>query len=95
MFRGYNLKQKEVINIKTAERLGKISDVEINEESGQIEKIIVPKRRCFLSKIFGRGELVISWNAIEVVGDEYVLVRLFDMDKENKQKRLPVLTKNN
>ena len=34
MFRGYSLRQKEVVNISTAERLGFIRDVEINENSG-------------------------------------------------------------
>ena len=57
MFRGYNLKQKEVVNIKTAERLGRI-------------------------RLFGGGELVIPWSAIEVVGEDLVLVRFFDIDNE-------------
>ena len=73
MFRGYNLKQKEVVNIKTAERLGRISDVEISESTGNIEAIIVPRKG---------GELVIPWSAIEVVGEDLVLVRFFDIDNE-------------
>lgn len=80
MFRGYNLRQKEVINIKTAERLGNIRDVEISEETGCIEAIIVPRRGFSLGRLFGGGELIIPWSAIEAVGDEIVLVRLFDTD---------------
>ena len=76
MFRGYNLKQKEVVNIKTAERLGRISDVE------NIEAIIVPRKGCCLARLFGGGELVIPWSAIEVVGEDLVLVRFFDIDNE-------------
>lgn len=82
MFRGYNLRQKEVINIKTAERLGYIRDVEISETSGNIEAIIVPRRGCLWKRIFGGGELIIPWSAIEVVGEDIVLVRLFDADIE-------------
>lgn len=82
MFRGYNLRQKEVINIKTAERLGYIRDVEISEVTGSIEAIIVPRRRCFFSRVFGGGELIIPWNTIEAVGEDVVLVRLFDTDVE-------------
>lgn len=55
MFRGYNLKQKEVVNIKTAERLGRISDVEISESTGNIEAIIVPQKRVLFGKAFRRG----------------------------------------
>ena len=44
MSRGYELKNKEVININTAEKLGYVSDVEFGESSGNIEAIIVPGR---------------------------------------------------
>ncbi len=82
MFRGYNLRQKEVINISTAERLGYIRDVEISESTGSVEAIIVPRRGCVLRRIFGGGELIIPWSAIETVGEDIVLVRLFNPDIE-------------
>lgn len=82
MFRGYNLRQKEVVNIKTAERLGNIRDVEISETTGNIEAIIVPRKGFFFQRLFGGGELIIPWSSIEVVGKDIVLVRLFDMDIE-------------
>ena len=77
MFRGYSLRQKEVISITTAERLGYVRDVEISEKTGNIEAIIVPRKGCFLKRLFTGAELVISWNSIEVVGEEVILVRLF------------------
>lgn len=77
MFRGHSLRQKEVISITTAERLGYVSDVEISEKTGNIEAIIVPRKDCFFKRIFGGAELVIPWHSIEVVGEDVVLVRLF------------------
>ena len=82
MFRGYNLRQKEVVNIRTAERLGYIHDVEISETTGNIEAIIVPRHGCFWRRLLGGGELIIPWSAIEVVGEDLVLVRLFNGDVE-------------
>ena len=76
MFRGMKLRQREVIDISTAEKLGFVNDVEINEVTGNIESIIVPKRYRFFTHIFGGGELVIPWENIEAVGREIVLVRL-------------------
>ncbi len=76
MFRGMRLRQREVIDISTAEKLGFINDVEINEVTGNIESIIVPKKYRFFTHIFGGGELVIPWENIEAVGREIVLVRL-------------------
>jgi len=35
-----------------------------------------------LARLFGGGELVIPWSAIEVVGEDLVLVRFFDIDNE-------------
>ncbi len=83
MFRGYNLRQKEVIDIKNAQRLGFVKDVEINEENGIIEAIIVPKRDNMIGRIFG-GDLVIPWNAVKVVGDEIILVSLFETELDSK-----------
>lgn len=86
MFRCYNLRQKEVVNIDTAERLGFISDVEINEHDGNIETIIVPRRGWFLRRIFGGGELIIPWSAIEVVGKDLILVKIcFNSDTNRLQ----------
>ena len=78
MFRGHKLRQKEVIDIKTAERIGFVRDVEINESNGSVEAIIVPRRGCFIQRLFGGGELIIPWSAIEVVGEDVVLVCLFE-----------------
>ena len=78
MFRGYNLKQKEVVNIKTAERLGRISDVEISESTGNIGSYNSSAEKGAVWQGFSEGgELVIPWSAIEVVGEDLVLVRLF------------------
>lgn len=76
------MKQKEVVNIKTGERLGFIRDVEISESTGSIEAIIVPRRDCFFKRLLGGGELIIPWGAIEVVGEDLVLVRFFDAELE-------------
>ncbi|MCC8169219.1 MAG: YlmC/YmxH family sporulation protein [Oscillospiraceae bacterium] len=84
MFRGYSLRQREVVNIATAERLGFISDVEINDKTGNIEAIIVPKHGWLLKRLFGGGELIITWTAIEVVGEDLILVRLFFNSDTNR-----------
>lgn len=36
------LKKKEVINLKNCERLGKVTDFEFDECTGQIFKLIIP-----------------------------------------------------
>ena len=78
MFRGMKLCRREVINIVNAEKLGFVSDVEINERSGNIDAIIVPKRGRFLAQLWGMGELIIPWANVEVMGKDVILVRISD-----------------
>lgn len=73
MLRAGDLRQKEVINISSGMRLGFVSDVEIDFESGRIDAIVIPgKDKMFL---FGRAEdYVIPWKDIKRVGDDIILV---------------------
>lgn len=74
MVRGYDLKQREVINISDGKRLGYVYDIEINFEEGKIESIVVPGPSKF-KNLFGKnGDVVIPWNKIQRVGDDIILV---------------------
>ena len=71
MFRGGNLRRREVVDVRTAERLGYVWDLEIDEKEGRITAIIV--MRSGWRRIFGIGEFIIPWADIAAVGDKYVL----------------------
>ena len=74
MARIYELRQKEIINIKDGARMGFVADVEINDETGEIENLIVPGPAKVFG-VFGREmEYVIPWDAIKRVGDDIILV---------------------
>ena len=74
MVRIYELRQKEIINIKDGTRFGFVADLEIDEKSGEITKMIVPgPARVF--GVFGRdAEYCIPWDAIKRLGDDIILV---------------------
>ena len=70
------LRQKEVINICTGTRMGFISDLEFDLETGRIIAIIVPGP-CKLWGILGRAhEFVIPFQCITNVGPDIVLVEI-------------------
>ncbi len=74
MVRGYDLKQREVINVSDGKRLGFVYDIEIDFESGKIESLVVPGPNK-LRNIFGKnGDISIPWDKIERVGDDIILV---------------------
>lgn len=77
MSRGNELKNKEVININTAEKLGHVADVEFSETDGSIVALIVPRRHGLWSRLTG-SELVIPWEMIEIVGKDVILVKMFE-----------------
>jgi len=74
MVRGYDLKQREVINVSDGRRLGYVYDIEINFENGKVESIVVPGPSR-IKNLFGRnGDIVIPWEKIQRVGDDIILV---------------------
>ncbi len=79
MLRSYDLHQKEVINIRNAERLGFIDDLEVDLETGQILNLVVPRHR-FL--IFRKDDCIIPWHNVVMVGKDLVLIDYTEMISE-------------
>lgn len=78
MLRACDLRQKEVINICNAARLGYVYDVEIDFKTGNIDAIIVPGRAKLMGILGKRDDYVIPWENIIRVGEEIVLVELHE-----------------
>jgi YlmC/YmxH family sporulation protein len=74
MVRIYELRQKEIINIRDGARFGFVADLEICAVHGKIESIIVAgPGRVF--GIFGRdAEYCIPWECIKQIGCDLILV---------------------
>ncbi|RDW17917.1 YlmC/YmxH family sporulation protein [Oceanobacillus chungangensis] len=69
------LQLKEVIIVDDGRRLGHISDLEINTNTGKITAIILmskDKRNSLFGKV---DELVIRWDQIIRIGSDVVLVK--------------------
>ena len=69
------LKNKQVVSVKSGAMLGRIDDVEINTDTGSINSVVIFGKNHIWG-IFGReNDIVIPWNDIEVIGSETVLVK--------------------
>ena len=76
MLKTSDLKVRDVINIIDGRRLGVMSDVEVDLESGRVTAIIVPGNPGML-RLFGRGtDYVIPWDKIVKVGVDVILVEM-------------------
>jgi YlmC/YmxH family sporulation protein len=74
MLKTSDLKLKEVVNVLDGKRLGTITDIEIDVESGRLTAIVVPGPGKFLG-LFGRNDdVVIPWEKINKIGLDVILV---------------------
>ncbi len=74
MIKTSDLKIKEVVNVIDGKRLGGITDIEIDVDSGRLTAIVVPGPGRFLG-LFGRNEdIVIPWEKISKIGVDCILV---------------------
>ena len=74
---------KEVIDLDTGARLGRVRDAEIEPESGRVLSLILPGKLRSLGLLGREDELVIPWQHIAQVGEDIIFVRLGD--KRNKK----------
>jgi len=74
MLKTSDLKLKEVINVLDGKRLGTITDIEIDVDTGRLTAIVVPGTGKFLG-LFGRNDdIVIPWEKINKIGSDVILV---------------------
>ena len=68
-----DLQSKDIVSIKSGDNLGRIIDVEINEE-GKIINIYAETRKLF-RKYFSNDEMIFKFNDIEKIGTDCILVK--------------------
>ncbi|MEC5422643.1 YlmC/YmxH family sporulation protein [Virgibacillus sp. C22-A2] len=70
---------KEIVNVTHGSRLGILgqTDMEINEDTGQIESFIIPNYKWFGLKKEGE-ETKIRWSSIRKIGEDMIMI---DTDK--------------
>ena len=69
-----DLKMKEVINVVDGKRMGAITDIELDVETGRLTAIVVPGPGRFLG-LFGRSDdIIIPWDKISKIGVDCILV---------------------
>ena len=69
------LREKDVVNVDTGKKLGKVMDIEFCTADSRVTALVVPAETSFLQAL--RGEkcgLVIPWEDIQRIGDDVILV---------------------
>ncbi len=71
------LKLKEVICAADGERLGYVSDMEIDEVSGTVRSLLVPGAYRFLGVLGREDDITVPWNKITKIGDDLIIINRY------------------
>lgn len=67
------LSEKDVIRVKTGENLGRIDDVEFDEESAAIRAVILHGRGRVFGLLGYEDDLEIPWSALKNIGADVIM----------------------
>lgn len=68
-----DLQSKDIVDINTGIKIGKIIDVLI-EDNGNMKSLIIHKNK--LVNFFNSNEVEIKWNQIDKIGNDVILVKI-------------------
>ena len=80
-----DLHYKEVINISTGQRLGYVSDLEFDMQTGKVLSFIVPGPRRLWGLLPGDTDYIFPWESIIRMGDDTILITLDSKDPQVKK----------
>lgn len=86
------LRCKEVISICDGNRIGYVSDVQIDTCTGRLFALVVPGRARFFG-LFGRTDYFIPWESIRRIGEDLILTTFEVPCEEQKSCGLKQLKK--
>ena len=75
-YRLSRLQSKDVIGLRDGKNYGKVFDVALSADDGQISHIIVPGAPKFFGLLGREPDLEIAWAQIRLIGQDAILVDL-------------------
>ncbi|MEG1442087.1 MAG: YlmC/YmxH family sporulation protein [Oscillospiraceae bacterium] len=73
-----DFRSKEVINIGDGERLGFVSDMDVDVDTGKILSISVPGAYRILGILGKEEDVTIKWENIKKIGDDLIIIENFE-----------------
>lgn len=74
LYKFSDLKSKEIIHIIDGERIGFISDIEIDPENGKVISLCVPGTYKIFGLLGREPDRKIPWECIKKIGDDLVII---------------------
>ena len=67
-----DLQNRDVVNVTDGNKLARITDIEIDFETGKIKELTISKYKSFLG--IGSNKIKITWDKIVKLGGEVIIV---------------------
>lgn len=83
-----DMRNKEVINVKTGVRLGCVSDIEVDTKDARLVAIVIYGRLRWCGLLGREDDIIIRWEDIEIIGEDTILVK-HNVECKRKKRRLP------
>lgn len=71
-----DLQRKEIVDINSGKKVGRIIDVEINEEDGSMINLIIEKTKYLKSVFSNESETLVQYKQIKKMGEDVILIDL-------------------
>jgi len=70
-----DLQNKDIVNISDGKKIGSIIDINI-DSSGNMKGLVVEEGHSFPNFFGSKNEIEISWERIEKIGEDVILVNM-------------------
>jgi len=74
MLKNFDLRQKRVIDMDSAEVIGFIRDMDIDFDTGKIRSVTIPKGGVFGSFTKDKN-VTVPWERVVSIGSEFVIIK--------------------
>lgn len=86
-------KEKEIINIKSGEKIGYVDDIVFDTDTERISSLIVFGHFSFWRLFKREDDIVIPWEDIEIIGEDAILISKTPEIIQNKAKKPTIFDK--
>ena len=87
-----DLYDKEVVCIKDGTKLGSVSDLVIDAETGKLDQLIIYGKQRLFGLLGREEEFIILWAEITVLGEDTILVSCEPPRVRSKRKGRSLMT---
>lgn len=83
----HDLSEKDIIQIRTGENLGRVDDILFDEGSAKMQSLILHGRGHLFGLLGYDEDLIIPWDAIQNIGADVIMVDAEPLPVQHRAKR--------